>query len=85
MPDATEGGASIWITRSTAPMSMPSSSEDVATTHGSRPDLSASSTELRCSLDIDPWCARATVGVSTPAAQPDSAIASAGKRPTSAG
>ena len=53
MPDATDGGASIWITRSTAPMSMPSSSEDVATTHGSCPDLSASSTELRCSLDID--------------------------------
>ena len=29
MPLATEGGASIWTTRSTAPMSMPSSSEEV--------------------------------------------------------
>ena len=30
MPLATEGGASIWMTRSTAPMSMPSSSVEVA-------------------------------------------------------
>ena len=34
MPLATEGGASIWITRSTAPMSMPSSSDEVATIAG---------------------------------------------------
>ena len=32
MPLATEGGDSIWMTRSMAPMSMPSSSEEVATT-----------------------------------------------------
>ena len=43
MPLATEVGVSIWTTRSTAPMSMPSSSEEVATSAGSRPALSASS------------------------------------------
>ena len=43
-PDATLGGASTCTTRSTAPMSMPSSRLDVATTAGSRPDLSSSST-----------------------------------------
>ena len=43
-PDATVGGASTWTTRSTAPMSMPSSRLEVATTAGSRPDFSASST-----------------------------------------
>ncbi len=42
-PLATEGGASTWITRSTAPMSMPSSRLDVATTHRNRPDLRSSS------------------------------------------
>ena len=31
IPLATDGGASIWITRSMAPMSMPSSSDEVAT------------------------------------------------------
>ena len=36
-PLATDGGDSTWITRSTAPMSMPSSSDEVATTAGSRP------------------------------------------------
>ena len=54
-PLATEGGASTWITRSTAPMSMPSSSDDVATTAGSRPVLSSSSICERCSLETDPW------------------------------
>src|SRR2546426_416994 len=33
IPLATEGGASIWMTRSMAPMSMPSSSEDVDARH----------------------------------------------------
>ncbi len=33
-PPATDGGASIWITRSMAPMSMPSSSDEVATMRG---------------------------------------------------
>ena len=39
MPLATDGGASIWMTRSTAPMSMPSSSDEVATSAGMRPRL----------------------------------------------
>ena len=54
------GGASTWTTRSTAPMSMPSSRLEVATTAGSRPDFSASSTIARCSRDTEPWCAAAT-------------------------
>ncbi len=78
MPDATVGGASTWTTRSTAPMSMPSSNDDVATTHGSRPDFSSSSTTVRCSRAIDPWCARATTGAVC-VVSPDCPIASAGK------
>ncbi len=66
-PEATEGGASTWITRSTAPMSMPSSRLDVATTAGSRPDLRSSSICWRCSRLTDPWWARAT----TPGTVPD--------------
>ena len=46
-PLATEGGDSTWMTRSTAPMSMPSSRLEVATTAGSRPALSASSISVR--------------------------------------
>ena len=38
-PAATDFGDSTWITRSTAPMSMPSSSEEVATRQGSLPGL----------------------------------------------
>ena len=60
MPEATEGGVSIWTTRSTAPMSMPSSRDEVATRAGSRPALSASSMRCRSSRAIEPWCARAT-------------------------
>ena len=58
-PDATEGGASIWMTRSTAPMSMPSSSELVATMAGSSPRLSSSSICARMSFATEPWCALA--------------------------
>ena len=58
-PEATEGGDSTWITWSTAPMSMPSSSELVATTQRIWPVFSASSTMARCSLDTEPWWARA--------------------------
>ena len=43
-PRATDFGDSTCSTRSTAPMSMPSSSDDVATRHGSSPALSISST-----------------------------------------
>ena len=57
MPDATEGGASIWMTRSTAPMSMPSSSDEVATIAGSVAALQAV-LDLRALLARD----RAVVG-----------------------
>ena len=43
-PRATDFGDSTWITRSTAPMSMPSSSDEVATRHGIRPAFRSSST-----------------------------------------
>ena len=53
-PEATDGGASTWITRSTAPMSIPSSRLDVATTARSRPVFRSSSMWARCSLLTDP-------------------------------
>ena len=78
-PLATDGGDSTWITRSTAPMSMPNSKLDVATTARSRPDLRSSSISARCSLDTEPWCALArTLGA--PATAPAWAIISAGRR-----
>ena len=58
-PRLTDFGDSTWITRSTAPMSMPSSSEEVATRQGSWPDLSISSTTRRSSWESEPWWARA--------------------------
>ena len=58
-PAVTDFGDSTWSTRSTAPMSMPSSSDDVATRHGSSPDLSRSSTTSRSSRASEPWWARA--------------------------
>ena len=76
-PLATEGGDSTCTTRSTAPMSMPSSSEDVATTQRSRPDFRSSSIRARWSLDTEPWCARASTG-SAPAVLPAWAIMWAG-------
>ena len=63
-PLATDSGASTWTTRSTVPMSIPSSSDDVATIAGSHPPLSASSTPTRCSRASEPWWARA---ISSPA------------------
>ena len=57
-PRATEVGLSTWITRSTAPMSMPSSRLDVATRAGRRPAFSSSSISRRCSLAMLPWWAR---------------------------
>ena len=68
-PLATDGGVSTWITRSTAPMSMPNSRLEVATTALSRPDLRSSSTSARCSLLTEPWCALAS-RVSAPDASP---------------
>ena len=57
-PRATDVGLSTWMTRSTAPMSMPSSSELVATRAGRRPAFSSSSISRRCSLAMLPWWAR---------------------------
>ena len=48
MPLATEGGASIWMTRSTAPMSMPSSSVEVAQRARIWPAFNCSSMTERC-------------------------------------
>ncbi len=74
---ATLGGDSIWTTRSTAPMSMPSSRLLVATTAGSRPRLRSSSISARCSLETEPWWALA-ITVSAPVLAPDWAMISAG-------
>ena len=76
-PEATDGGDSTWTTRSTAPMSMPSSRLEVATTAGSRPALRSSSTWARCSLETDPWWARASSG-GAPLAGPEPPISWAG-------
>ncbi|CAM5309380.1 hypothetical protein SGRI78S_01034 [Streptomyces griseus subsp. griseus] len=76
-PEATEGGDSTWTTRSTAPMSMPSSRLEVATTAGSRPALRSSSTCARCSLETEPWWARAS-RAGAPLPTPDWAMISAG-------
>ena len=51
-------GDSTSTTRSTVPMSMPSSRLDVATMPRSRPSFSSDSTCTRCSRASDPWCAR---------------------------
>ena len=64
-PRATDFGYSTWITRSTAPMSMPSSSDEVATRHGISPRLSSSSTSTRCSR-----AERAVVGAGDLASPP---------------
>ena len=49
------------MTKSTLPISMPSSRLLVATTQRSRPCLRSSSMRLRRSLDTDPWWAMAMV------------------------
>ncbi len=56
-PRLTAPGDSTWITRSTAPMSMPSSRLLVATIALRSPRLSWSSTTMRCSRASEPWCA----------------------------
>ena len=81
---ATLGGDSIWMTRSTAPMSMPSSRLLVATTQGRRPRLRSSSMIARCSLETEPWWALAMTA-SAPLLWPDCAITWAGGLPASAG
>lgn len=83
-PLATDGGASTWMTRSTSPMSMPSSSELVATTQRSRPDFRSSSMIARWSLDTEPWWARASTGTlgsePPPSVCPDPPTSCAGGR-----
>ena len=63
---ATLVGDSTWMTRSTAPMSIPSSRLEVATSPGRRPALSASSIRRRCSLAIEPWWARTSSSPANP-------------------
>ena len=53
-PLVTDGGASICTTRSMAPMSIPSSRDDVATSAFRRPALSRSSISIRCARASDP-------------------------------
>ena len=65
-PLETDGGACTWITRSTAPMSMPSSRELVATTQARRPALRSSSICARRVLLTEPWWAQAMIGASVP-------------------
>ena len=62
-----------------APMSMPSSSEEVATTALSVPSLSIRSVTARSSLDTEPWWARAMTGAAEPAVSTDF-ISCAGSR-----
>ncbi len=70
-------------------MSMPSSSELVATTAGSRPALSSLSVRVRSARLIEPWCARARIvaasRVSTPTEAPDWACTDAGCRAPGSG
>ncbi len=54
-------GEPISTTSSSAPMSMPSSSELVATIADSSPRFSRCSTTRRISRESEPWCAQATV------------------------
>ena len=58
-------------------MSIPSSRLEVATTAGSRPAFRSSSTRARCSLETEPWCARARSG-GAPRTDPDCPMSSAG-------
>ncbi len=60
-------------------MSIPSSSDEVATTARSRPDLSASSIIARRSLDTEPWCAIAR-SVGAPRVTSDGTMICAGGR-----
>ena len=70
-PLATDGGDPTCTTRSMAPMSMPSSSELVATTAGSSPALSSDSVRVRSARLIEPWCARARIVAASPGVDAD--------------
>src|ERR1019366_783509 len=71
MPLETEGGDLICTTRSMAPMSMPSSSEDVATRPRRVPILRRSSISLRWSAATLPWCARTRVSPASSLTAPE--------------
>ncbi len=61
-------------------MSMPSSSELVATTARSCPSLSIVSVMARSSLLTDPWWARAMTGGAVPAASAEAITCAGGRR-----
>ena len=79
-PEATLVGASIWMTRSTAPMSIPSSSDEVATIALRSPLLSRSSIAVRFSRASEPWWARATSSPGAPRSLSAAARRSARRR-----
>ncbi len=57
-------------------MSMPSSSDEVATSARKAPALSRSSTSTRCGRAIDPWCERTSVSPASSLSAPASRSAS---------
>ena len=61
-------------------MSMPNSSEEVATTHFSSPDFSICSVSARSSLLTDPWCARAITAGAFPATSAEDIICAGSRR-----
>ena len=69
-PRTAEPGASTSRTRSTLPMSIPSSSELVATMQRRRPALRDSSISRRCSWEMLPWWARTSGAISASSAAP---------------
>ena len=71
-PLATDGGASICTTRSMAPMSMPSSSDEVATSARRPPLFRRSSISTRCARAIEPWCDRTSVSPASSLSAPAS-------------
>ncbi len=77
-PRLTAPGDSTWMTRSTAPMSMPSSSDEVATRPLSRPDLSSSSITRRCSRASEPWWALTSSGTSAVGTSSSAAVGPSG-------
>jgi hypothetical protein len=84
-PRETAPGEETCTTRSTAPMSMPSSSDEVATSPRSWPDLSWSSISSRRSRDSEPWWAMTSSGPASccPDPVPSAAPAAASARAAS--
>ena len=61
-----------WMTKSTAPMSMPSSSDAVATSAWISPAFRRCSASSRSARDSDPWCAATLSGPNRSASAPHS-------------